>query len=758
MSNLFGSQPKIIPEFTGLQVNTSVQVLPIPIIYGCPRVSVNLIYYNGFNSQIVSSSSSGGKKGILGGGKGQGGQQVEYFATIMMAIGEGQLGSPLIIYQDQEVWTPDTYPTNGAYYYNGSSTQTPWPYVESNWPSDARGYKDTAYYGFSNAQLDASATVPQINFVIQGIFAGTSPLNYSVITINTGQYGPNGEALSYIGNITLGDADADPAQVIYDFLTNVTYGATFPANWIDTSTLFSGANAYNPNIGDRALSTYCQAIGLGWSVVIDNAESANSILTRWVKNLVVAVVWNGAQLRFIPYWDSYSGSNPGWDPNNGIPPKYYAPYTAPITSITLDHILMSENKGEDPITYARKDPLEVYNTIRLDFKDRTNFFNDVAVAAEDEAHIELYGPRVDNIGLADEYSLSSYANISAQMQLRRNVTIVRTYQWKMGPLWGWLEPMDILEIPDPANYNNSVLVRLTSVEADEAENTIINAEEYTPGSQSPTAIPVSLSTPPNQGATNVPPASVYPPVMFAAPTGLYEAQGFSSPQWIIGASAGYNDTLDENWGGANIWVSLDNVSYELLGVLKKPSLVGSLTNPLPGYGGSNPDNTDTLSVNLSECDGVLTSVSTQAASSGYSNAVLVDVSGFEIIAGTNVTLTGPNTYSITGLYRGLYGTTSRFFGAGSRFLFVGTGANIFETPLPSAYVGQLFYVKLQSFNVFNTATQELSECVAYQYLATGPTPVGPIAPPTVGATYRRQGGIITPKLMSTRKSTSRRIR
>src|SRR5579859_4339073 len=160
MRNLFGSTPKVIPEFTGLQVNTSVQVLPIPIAYGSPRMSINLIYFNGFQSKLVKQS--GGGKGILGGGKG-GANQVEYFATIIMALGEGLIPEIKIIYQDQEVWTPDTFPTNGAFYFGGDGVSPPWSFVEANWPQDARTYKDTAYYGFSNAQLDSSATVPQIN-------------------------------------------------------------------------------------------------------------------------------------------------------------------------------------------------------------------------------------------------------------------------------------------------------------------------------------------------------------------------------------------------------------------------------------------------------------------------------------------------------------------------------------------------------------------------------------------------------------------
>jgi hypothetical protein len=724
VAGLFGGAPKVIPEFTGLQVNTAVQVLPIPIIYGSPRVSINLIYYNGFC--VTEQQTSG--KGILTGGKG--GKTVQYYATIMLGIGEGPLGNPLVIYQDQEIWTPSTYPTNaGQAYFNGTASQAPWDFVVATWPGDARPYKSTAYYAFPNAQLDSSGTVPQIDLILQGILQGSSPLNNSGITITSGQYDTQGNPLSFLGTISLGDADADPGAVINDVLTNADYGANFPPQYLDTSTLFTSANGYIPGVGDTAVSTFCQAVGLAWSVSLNNAESASGIIDRWTKNLNTAVVWNGSFLRFIPYWDSYAAENPGWDATNGIPKKYFQPYTQPVVSIPLEQILQSKNKDEDPITFTRKNPWDVYNTARLDFTDRTNFFNSNPVEVKDEALLELYGPRVDNIGAGSEFTLQTYANVSAQMQLRRQIAIRRTYRFMLGPLWGWLDPMTAVLIPDPTNYNNTVLVRLTSLSDDEEENITIEAEEYPIGAQSPSIIPMSPTTPPNQGATNSPPSAIYPPVMFAPTTAMLTAQGLATPRWIFGCAAGYDGTLDENWGGAYVWVSLDNVSYELAGTLTGPSTLGSLSQPIAGYGGVNPDVTDTLYVNLSESNGTLASMSVAVASAGGALCVLTDVSGFELLSYTTATLLGHGVYALTGLYRGLYGTTARGFGAGSRFLFVASSANFLEVIVQPAYTGKTFYVKAQSFNVFNSADEDLATCQAYVYTLTGPTPQPPLPPP-----------------------------
>lgn len=736
MSHLFGGQPKVIPEFTGLQVNTAVQVLPIPIIYGSPRLSINVVYYNGFNV-VMQKVSGGGGKGLLSGGKG-GGEQVEYFATFIGAVGEGPIGDPLIIYQDQNVWTPSTYPTNGAQWFNGTSAQSPWAYVTTNWPQDSRSYKDTAYYAFANAQIDSSATIPQINLVVEGFFKGTSPLNSSTITITSGQYDQQGNPLSFIGDIDIGTADADPALCIFHFLTDPICGATFPSQWVDTSTLFTQANGWDPNTGDPTLSSFCQAVGIAWSTAVDNVESASSILDRWAKNLNTALVWNGAFLRFIPYWDGNATGNPGWDAANGVAKKYYTPYTEPVVELTMDYILQSEEKTEDPISFIRKDPQEVYNTVRLDFRDRFNFFNDVPAEAKDEAHIELYGPRIDNIGIAKEFTLSNYANIAATMILRRNISIMNTYTWKMGPLWGWLDPMDILSIPNPVDYSKQILVRVTSVTDDEDENITIEAEEYPVGDQSPSVMPLSPTTPPNSGATNSPPLPAYVPVIFEPTTAMLTAQSLSTPQVILGASAGVNGVLDQNYGGSFIWISLDAATYQFIGTIFGPSTIGSLAAPLPGYGGVNPDMGHTLLVNLSESDGSLISFDSVSASNGASLCCVQDASGFELITYTTATLVGPFTYALTGLYRGMFGTVPRLFSGGSRFLYVGTNSNIFETGLPSSYIGQTFWVKLQGFNVFRQATIDLADVVAYEFTVYGPVPPPPLPPPaSQSPTYRR---------------------
>jgi hypothetical protein len=89
----------------------------------------------------------------------------------------------------------------------------------------------------------------------------------------------------------------------------------------------------------------------------------------------------------------------------------------------------------------------------------------------------------------------------------------------------------------------------------------------------------------------------------------------------------------------------------------------------------------------------------------------------ELVSYETATLTAANHYAVTTLYRGLYGTAAAVHSAGAPFARL-DGA-VFEYDLPPQYVGQVLYIKLQSFNVFGAGVQELSACAAYTYTPSG---------------------------------------
>jgi hypothetical protein len=702
MGFLFARNKKnAVPEVTGLQIQTAVNTVAISICYGTPRVPINIIYANGFRS--VKGKSGSGGKGLFGSGGGKGAVTgVKYYSTFIGAICEGEVTTIAAMFENANVYTVATLPAGKSItFFNGSSTQTPWSVISSNWPEDAFAYRHTSYCGFDDYELDSSGTIPQINFLIVAKYAGVFPLyRYTAPDTTTWLF------------------DADPASCVWDFLTNPTYGVMFPEAYIDTLTLFTSPDGFDPDIGDAAVATYCQAVGLGWSVCLNNPEPASTILDRWFKNLVVAPVWTGTQLKFIPYADTRYSLNPGYDDENAeVARKYYTPNITPLFSITDDDFIQSEGE-EDPIILTRVDPRDAKNVVRVNFRDRYNYFNDNVAQAQDELAMELYGPRLDNSGAAEEYSLMAYAANSAQLQLQRNQSVRLTAAFKLPPQWVILEPMDIIVITETNLGLTEFPVRIRSVQEDEKGLLDFICEEFRAGSMQPILYNRQNNKPPIIISTDITAPSINPPIMLEPTAELLAARGESNPTIMIALSGGPNGVFDPNWGGADVYLSLDDITYQQFGTANGPANMGVTSTTLPAYVGANPDNVDTLLVNLTESEGSLVSVSDAAAATGQSLVAVVDDDGtYELIGYTNAILVGPSQYNLTGLYRGMYGTQACEHGAGSGF--VRLDSLVFETPLQPAFIGKTVYGKFPSFNIFHSGLQDLSQATAYPYTPKG---------------------------------------
>src|SRR5271165_3747127 len=254
------------PDYTALQLQTSVSTLPIPLLWGRNKLAGNVVWYGGFRA--VPGSSGGGKGG---GGKGGAGGSAStaswtYTADLIIALCEGPISSVPLVWKDQSICAPFYL---GFGIWDGVTPQAAWPYITALYPGQDLGYNGTAYAAAANYNLGSSATIGNINFEIIGAFAGT---------------GANGE-------------DADPALVINDFLTNAQYGAGFNPASIDASTLFGSG-------GDSSLQTYCKAMGIAFSPVLVSQEQGSATLTRWLQIVNCGAVWSAGLLRFIPYGDS----------------------------------------------------------------------------------------------------------------------------------------------------------------------------------------------------------------------------------------------------------------------------------------------------------------------------------------------------------------------------------------------------------------------------------------------------------------------
>ena len=369
-----GSQPASTPDYTGLQIQTAVSALPIPIVWGTSKLAPNVIWYANFKA-IPAGSSGGGGKGIFGGSGGSSNSgQYDYKADVILAICEGPIAGV------GDVWRGQSTTTLGALglsLFPGSSGQLPWSYLSTpaatvsvvsilagNQPDVgeaallgqvALAYQNTAYVAAAQYDLSDSATLDNHNFEVLGFrwASGYGQTPYTDVA---------GTATIFV--------DADPAWVVSDFLTDPQYGVGFPGASIDTTSLFGSG-------GDASYQTYCRAVGLAFSPALTDAETASSILDRWLQITNTAAVWSGGLLRFIPYGDTaVTGNGVTFNPN-----------VTPIYDLGDDDYVVENNA--DPLTVSRTDPYEAYNIWRVECADRSNAYNLTPVEARDQNAIEL---------------------------------------------------------------------------------------------------------------------------------------------------------------------------------------------------------------------------------------------------------------------------------------------------------------------------------------------------------------------------------
>lgn len=817
--------PAWIPRYTGLQIQTSSNAVPITILYGINKIAPNVIWTGGFYSiPQYQKTGKGGPSPLQG---------YNYYTSFEMGLCEGPVKAYGTIWNGQ---TLSTLWSLGLWAFYGTSTQNPWPIIGG---SQALNYKGLAYIAASNFPLGSSPNLPQFSFEVYGIL-------YTSAVVNA--------------------HDADPALIVQDFLTNAQYGAGFPAASIDATTLLGSS-------GGSSYQIYCQASGLALSPALTSQEAANSILTRWLKLTNTAAVWSGGKLKFIPYGDTpvtgplYAGGNVTFNPN-----------ITPIYNLADDDFIHED--GKDPLEIVRSDPYASYNWQRLHISQRSNYYDATPIDAFDQNAIELYGLRMASDITANEICDPKVGQTAAQLILQRQLYIRNTYHFKLSFEYCLLEPMDLVTVTDSGLGLNNVAVRITSIEEDDSGLLAVMAEEFPGGTATAVQYPVQTKTS-NTTDQGVVPARVNTPIIFEPPasitggiakiaaavsggvatayklaedssTGVHSTnQVMNSSQasataitfsvyaqtversalrlnffngaanvgcdfnlateiagtpdagisatsitnvggnwyrcsitgnmlaaatpavyiilenpvgmqsypgvagdgvYIWGAafaagsetstripafSAAAGATLatnavatpegvagiaDPDWGGAFVWLSTDNATYGSIGTVNAPARQGVLTAALAAPSGSNPDIANTLSVTLIESGGALSS----GTASDAQNGVTLCLVGNELLAYQTATLTGPNAYNLTYLYRGLYGTAPAAYSSGAPFARV-DGA-IFQYDLPSAFVGVLLYMKFQSFNIFGQAVEDLSECAVYTYTPTGAgLPLGPVA-------------------------------
>jgi hypothetical protein len=263
--------------------------------------------------------------------------------------------------------------------------------------------------------------------------------------------------------------------------------------------------------------------------------------------------------------------------------------------------------------------------------------------------------------------------------------------------------MDILTLTDSRMEMSLVPVRIKEIEEDSNYILSILAEDFIQGVSHAQAYPRQENLAP-QINHNIHPGDVNVPIIFLAPSELW--QSADKPEiWIV--ATGEN----EFWGGCDIHVSHDNLTYSYCGTIFGVGKQGSLSAALPI--GGDPDSVNTCSVDLSISNGGLLSGTQVDADNLVTLCIVIDGS-MELISYQTATLTDTNQYDLTYLRRGAKGTPISFHGAGAGFARL--DEKVFKLPFDSVWLANTAYFKFCSFNIWKVHTQNLADVEAYQII------------------------------------------
>ena len=629
------------PRYTDINLQTSAQGLPIVLLWGQNRLGTNLIWYGDFKSRTTKQAGKGGATG-------KGGSTYYYSTALIMALCEGPVQAI------DRVWAGTTLTTLSKLdltLFEGTATQAAWSYLTSNHPTQALAYARTAYVASGSYQLGSSPDLPSHNFEVTGALSGT----------------------------VSGIPDANPADIIADYLTNPQYSIG-----LSTAKLASNLATYK---------TYCAAQGIFMSPVLDQQEQATQTIQRWAQLTNSFIFWSGNQLQFCPLGDSDLSANGAT----------YTPDLTPVYNLSYDDFIVAQ--GEAPVTVDFIDPADGYNQVQIDMKDRSNAYNDTPIVWRDQTSIDQYGELMANVISAKEICIQSIAQICAALIGKRSVYITKKYTFKLPRRFIFMEPGDIYTVTDANIGLNNFPVRILSVKSGTDRILTVTAEEFPYGIGSIAAYSTQGADAGPTFDSGVAPGNINTPAIFEPSP----AQTGGVPQVWVGASGG------ADWGGCNVYLSFDGVTYSEVGTILAGLLQGALITALPAT--VDPDTTDTLYVDLTESEGVMPATATHADADALRTLVLVDA---EVMAYGTATPGTLNSYStdLTYLRRGQYGTTVVAHAVGAPFTRLDPNF-LFEYDLPAAYVGATLYFKFCSFNNFGGAVQDIADVPEYTYVPTG---------------------------------------
>ena len=545
--------------------------------------------------------------------------------------------------------------------FNGAAGQAPWNWMISNFPGQALGYTQLAYVGSALFDLGSAGVIPNLSFEIQGrcTFPG-------------------------------GGADANPADIINDILTNsldgvLGFSSTYLPSTSETFGLGSAGELY----------TYCAANGILLSPALDTQSDARTIINDLLLAANADAFWSEGMLKFRSYGDTTAVAN-GFT---------FTPNTQPEYDVDDDDLICQP--GEEPVKKKIPDVRDVNNEVTVEWVNRAMSYAQTPATEQDFNQIQLYGRRPKSSVSMHSICHQAIASQVAATIVRRAVYIEGAGQFELTlPIhFGRLDPMDLFTLEEDYIFQGSTPqpLRIVSIEEDENLALKFTLEPYPWSCSAPTLYAKQQSAP--KVGFFAFPGPVNTPMFIQLP-----AEFTQGNEYTLGIAL--SGTI--NWGGAAIYVSTDGGnSYTFLGLSTGAATMGTLSSALAWS--SDPDTTThDLKVDLTESFGQLSSY-TQAQADAFVSLIAVDS---EILSYKTADLVSAYHYALTYLRRGVYGTDRRNHAVGAPFCVLDSG--LFQWNYDASVIGTTVYFKFCSVNQAGQNQVQISQAVAYPVFVSGP--------------------------------------
>lgn len=711
-----------------LTLQSSSDGVVIPLVYGLCRVPGNLLWTGSFKG-VPHTTTQGGKGGVT-----TQNTTYTYVASLVMGLCRGSISGIPTIWRGKSQftggWLPtqvttvtETYtpPGSGAMTYALANAATYLSMVRvqvtagRSTLSDGGDYTMTAgvmtiltdrwrSVGLSITYQYASGTqgttaLQQVNlsfyagalgqpawsylssFAPPGGAAGAQLVHYSGVAFVTGldyDLGTSAQVENHSFEVQapmayhLGSSvpDVDPALVLQDVLSNASAGANFPASQLDSWTEWSD---------------FCVASQLLISPAITKQSRAADVVDTMAKLGNAGPVWSGGRLKMVPYGDSTVTANG----------RTFTPNSTPVYDLDDE----SWSAAASPLKCTAKSPADRYNHVRVQYSDRGMQYNPAIAEAKDQADIDAYGLRSASVLEAPWICAATAARQVAQLVLQRSLFVVNSYEATLPWHYALLEPMDLVTLTDSALGLVQTPARVLSISENTDGDLQVTFEDY-PAGVSSAAIYPSQAPAGYRADYNASPGSVDAPTIFEAPADL-TGTGLEVYAAVRGSGA--------NWGGCQVWVSLDGTYFRQMGVIYGGARYGTLSTGAAG---------GATSIAVTGLGSAQLISGSAADASQLSTLCYVGGANPEYLAYQTATLTGAGAYTLSALVHAAYGTTAAAHSSGAPFVRV--DERIAKSgDLDISYIGKTLSFKFTSFNTTGGGQQGLADVSAYTYTITG---------------------------------------